>query len=599
MTMMYDELVDDLREKYLKVRKMLDEPRDKHPEGPDCETKNEAISILKEMKIKLENFSNNSHEYELKITSMLAIVLLNIGIILIDNEELKEAEENLMHCIEILKNYELEPECILIALSTLNQLGIIWFQWSEYEKAMAFVKKSESTYENFKCVKPTVEPIGMSQLFGIKNSDEPCPNHVLEKLHTLTLYYIAQIHGTSKDHEKAAFYCHMTLERQLEFDDLDYIDWALNAATLSQLFMERKNFPQARHHLAASSHILKLYENSLTDENNENDEVQSAKWEQFRHRYSDVARCWAKYGILLLSMSRDRLLELADNLDNEKPSVVNNDTKMIKDNSDIDLINNMSFKKLEEHIKPIAEQITDKYLLDFSDARLVFLNVQKWLDEAKKYYALNTHASDYVHIVQDMSQAYKYLAFFEGNEDNQAKMHKRRIDILEQVIGEINPRYYQSECRQIWIELAETFSAILEIKLDKLRATDDRPTPHALTKINQMCRSSIKYYQMFLDSLKPNESAPAVKEFSDEMLRPALLAYFHLGTLYNKLIMPDVNAQIDNVKKSIDAYNFFVEYCETHADAAEFMKIELSVCKDFAKLLPLKLSKLRRIVATP
>lgn len=590
------EIINNLREKYLKVRKLLDKPQENNTDGPDCETKNRAIDILKEMKIILEGLLNKSTEHDINIASMLAIVWLNIGIISIDNEQLKEAEETLMQCIEILKDHELESPCILPALGAFNELGIIWYQWSEFEKSKAFLVRAERFYKDYKALEPTIEPRGMSDMFGIDSSEEPSPQHVLEKLHTLTLYYIAQIYGVSKDHQNAALYFHMTLQRQLELADLDYIDWALNAATLSQCFMERKNFNQARHHLAAASHILKQYENSLYDDlgENDNDEIKAAKMEQFRHRGADVARCWAKYGILLLSMSRERLIDLTDNLDNEKPiNKVNTESQEITDFDEESLMN-LKFKKYEQEIELMAEQITDKYLLDFNDARKVFLNVQKWLDQAKKYYALETHASDYVHIVQDMSQNYKYLTFFEEDEDRQAKMHKRRIDLLENVIKELNPRYYQSECRQMWIELGETYSAILDIKLDKLRASDERATPHSLTKINHICKSAIKYYQSFLDSLKPTETAPAVQEFPEEMVRPGLFAYFHLGTLYNKIITPDKNCQLDNITKSIDAYNFFVEYCHAHADAAEFMKAELNVCKDLVKLLPLKLNKLRQ-----
>uniref|UniRef100_A0A6V7LLG8 KIF-binding protein n=1 Tax=Bracon brevicornis TaxID=1563983 RepID=A0A6V7LLG8_9HYME len=594
------ETLDEFREKYMKVRKLLDEPQDEsNPgQGPDIHTKNKATGILKELQNKLEDLINNSPESPKRLRSTLSIVYLNIGLICIDNEELKDGEENLMRCTEVLKGLELEPEGILPFLSCLNQLGIIWFQWSEFEKSKTFVERAEDSYKKYKEKEPFEEPIGMSEMFGIENPEEPPPNHVLEKLHTLTLYYLAQIFGVSKDHQKSALYCHMTLQRQLELTDLDYIDWALNAATLSQFFMERKHFTQALHHLAAASYIMQEYEESLKkSDEKDSEEVKAAKWEQFRHRSADVARCWAKYGILLMSMSRDRLIELADNVDNEKPTDVRNTDSEEPAGLDEEILENLKFKKLEDKIKSIEEQVTDKFLLDFSDARKVFLNVQKWLEEAKKYYALETHASDYVHIVQDISQSYRYLSFFEDDDDRQSKMHKRRIDVLEAVIKELNPRYYQAECRQIWIELGETYTAILDLKLDKLRAltaSDDRPTVHALNKINHLAKEGITYYQKFLDSLKEDESSPPVKEFPDELVRPALFAYFHIGTLYNKIVIPDKLAQLDNLKASIGAYKFLVDYCQHHADAAEFMKAELSVCKDLVNLLQLKINKVTR-----
>lgn len=250
---------------------------------------------------------------------------------------------------------------------------------------------------------------------------------------------------------------------------------------------------------------------------------------------------------------------------------------------------NLKFETIENEIEQqVTDLITDRYLLDFNDAKEVFLHVQKWLDDAKSYYTLENHASDYVQIVQDESQSYKYLAFFEENEDRQAKMHKRRINLLEDVVDELSESYYKSVCQQIWIELGEIYAEILDIKLDKIKET--RPVPRALIKINSLTKSAIKYYDKFLDSLKKHET----EKFSDEMVRPALYSYFHLGRLYNKFLTPDKQLQLDYAKKSLDAYTFLVNYCEKDTKAAEIMSGELSICKDFMQLLPMKINKLQK-----
>lgn len=595
------DFLDDLREKYIKVRKLLDSREDETVAGSEStlKRKNEAVDILKEMQIKLEDALNDESKRDDQLTVMLAIVWLDIGIVSIDNEELKAGEENLMRCGDALSGKEATPQGVLPALSALNQLGIVWFQWTEPTKAESFLNQAEEIYKKYKSSEKP-KPVAMASIFGVEDDKEPSPDEVLDKLHTLTLYYLAQIYGVTKDHHKSAVYCHMTLQRQLDHSDLDHIDWALNAATMSQFFMEKGGFTQARHHLSAASYILKIYEDTLGEppKEEDKDEVAASKWERFRHRSADVARCWAKYGILLMSTSRERLIALSENSESEKhtESANNADSELTAEKNEF--FEKMKFSSIEKDIESIANQVTDKHLLDFNDARAVFLNVQKWLDEAKKYYNFESHASDYVQIVSDISLAFKYLAFFEDNEERQAKMHKRRIDILESVVNELNPRYYQTECRQIWIELAETYSAILNIKLDKLRANDEeRPTPHALGKINNCAQSSIKYYQTFLDSLKETENSPAVTKFSDEMVRPAMFAFFHLGTLYNKIITPDKHAQLDNVKKSIEAYKFFVDYCESNEELAEFMKAELNVCKDLVNLLPLKMNKLIQAIS--
>jgi hypothetical protein len=78
-------------------------------------------------------------------------------------------------------------------------------------------------------------------------------------------------------------------------------------------------------------------------------------------------------------------------------------------------VEDLWFTSLELSI--YEDRITDKYVLIYEDARKVFLDAQEWLTKAKQYYTLDGNASDCVQIVQDLSQLYKYLAFFEEDEE--------------------------------------------------------------------------------------------------------------------------------------------------------------------------------------
>ncbi|KAL2727125.1 hypothetical protein V1478_007403 [Vespula squamosa] len=592
-----------ITEKFAEVRELLDEHRKSDLEREPYKLKYAAIDLLKEIELNLNNTINNEQEEKDKNVAMLllAITHLNRGILHADTEELKAAEEQFMKCIDLLRGRELEPEGVLPVLATLNQLGIIWSQWSQPAKAKAFLDRAEQIYKDFTDTKNSCcDPIDLISNFGIVDTKEGLSTkHVLEKIHTLTLYYLAQVYGALKNHHKSAVYCHITLRRQLEqnevIQDLDYIEWALNAATLSQYFMENEGFTQARHHLVAAYYILEKYENMMKEKKNETDsEVAAAEYERFKHRSADVARCWAKYGILLLSLSKQRLIQKA-----EKDETDSSDTRDSQLNSKSEKDSEKSFDDLKfdilmDDIKPFVNQITDTYLLDFNDARPVFLNIQKWLDQAKAYYTLDNHASDYVEIIQDISQAYKYLSFFEESEDRQAKMHKRRIDILEATVKELNPQYYKTACRQIWMELSETYSDILDIKLDRLRISEDKADPHALIKINHLAKSAIKNFQLFLDSLENNSTDARTVTFPHDLVQPALGAYFQMGRLYNKIITLDKSIQLQNTQNSINAYRFVIDYCETHPEAAEIMKQELNLCKEIVNLLPMKVNKLRQ-----
>ncbi|KOC65351.1 KIF1-binding protein like protein [Habropoda laboriosa] len=578
-------IVTNIQVEYEVLRKLMENTA--FTEDKRYRIKSMLISCmqLKEMQL-TDTLATTSEEENWSCIIGLAVVHMNLGIVYSKTDKIKLGEEHLMKCVNLLKDKELEPSAVLLVLGALNQLGPIWFQWNEPTKARDFLVQAEKIYNEFTSI-PGRVPFNMPHNFGIEGVNiKEHPREKLEKLNTFTLYYLAQVYKSLQDLGKSVMYCHMTLRSQLGHNyimqDLNHIDWALNAANLSKYFTDNDGFSQARHHLAAASYILQRYEDILKrrTENNEESEELAADWENFKHKSADIARCWAKYGIQLLYLSKQRFLQ-------DDESEQEND-ESDDDSPKSEILNNLKFNILKEKIEPIENQITDKYLLDFDDAKLVFLNLQKWLGEAKLYYTLENHASMYISIVQDISKGYKYLLFFEKHGDRQAKMHKRRIDMLENVIKEVNPQYYKAACRQIWIELAEAYSDILYIKLDRLLTDDIVPRQQLVPKINRLTKNSIKNYQAFLDSLKTRNSDSVIEQIPDEMLQTALSSYSHIGRLYNKLITFDKAVQQDNIQNSINAFKFVVDYCEKYPEAAEIMKVELKICKEFVNLLPMK-----------
>ncbi|XP_076181535.1 KIF-binding protein [Ptiloglossa arizonensis] len=571
--------------KWKDVRKLLDDHEKFSTPNEPYKLKYEAIEILKVMEKDLINHLTNAYNEEIEIC--LATVHSQLGTLYVDTEEIKAAEEQCMKCLKILKGKELKPEAVLPVVDSLNQLGVIWFRWNQPAKAKTFLEQAEQIYNDFTKIRNTSnDPINVVSLISNieETKNDETPNEEFKKVHTVTLCILAQVYRFLKDHYKCAIYCHMTLRRQLGqngiMQNTDYIEWALGAATLSQYFIEIDNFSQAKNHLAVASYILQKYEDVLKkkEKSNGQSEEIAAEWENFKYRSADVARCWAKYGIQLLVSSKQRLLK---DDETEQENNESNNKEPLKSKE----IEDLKFDIVEKEIEPIARQITDKYLLDFDDARLVFLNVQKWLDQAKLYYTLEDHASDHILIVQDISQAYKYLAFFEEHEDRQAKMHKKRTIILENIINKLNPQYYKSACRQIWFELGETYYTILDIKLDQQHSLNEKLTPQATAKINHLIKNAIKNFQSFLDSSGNRSSDSEIEPFPDSVLQVALISYFNLGRLYSKIITTDEIALSENTQKSINAYKFFINYCEKFPDAAYLMRIELSLCKELLQLI--------------
>lgn len=76
-------------------------------------------------------------------------------------------------------------------------------------------------------------------IWGRGESKETVVFSRFEKAYTHTLYYLAQVYQHLEMIEKAAQYCHTTLKRQLEYCGYYPVEWALNAATLSQYYLSK------------------------------------------------------------------------------------------------------------------------------------------------------------------------------------------------------------------------------------------------------------------------------------------------------------------------------------------------------------------------
>ncbi|KAK6636028.1 hypothetical protein RUM43_009680 [Polyplax serrata] len=563
------DVILDLREKYSKVRKLLEEDFKKDPEEEPYRSKYKAKAILLEMKDiivnKIDGMSNDNEQI-LPFKAMLPVIIYQVGLICVDTEEPAEGERQFKDCFDLIVDH-LDPRFVLVSIHVRNQLGILWSQRSQPNEARSWLEGSETTYKDFKHLGKV--PKHFHEHFEEESSDG---DKELEMVHTLTKFYLAQVYGVLKDLLKSAVYCHETLRRQLVYNEYDSIDWALNSATLSQFFMERILFRQARHHLAAASYVLDIYEDSLKGMAGTQEEI-DAKKEELRHRSSDVSRCWAKYGIFLLEHSKNSLSEPSEPPNPEK-------------NGDLEKLWFDSLNLVEYENK-----ITDTPVLLFEDARQVFLFTQKHLNSAKEYYSLENRASDHVQIVQDHSQLLRHLMAFEEDEIRQCKMLKKRIEILEVVLKELNPKYYLNVCRQLWFELGETYYDLMQLKFEKVKDAKDVPPPQVFKKINGLAESSTLNFNNFLDSVKDKKKEQLPETLPEDLVGPILIAHFYLGRLCYKYITQDKRKQIENTTRSYEAFKYIVEYCERNEKGREAIGEELNISKEMMSLLQIKITQ--------
>lgn len=307
------EILTDYKEIYEKAIKYVnEESKNDPPTNPyrsHYAAKDLLIQLNKELKnglasVLAEEADNGIDDFT--YTVLQAFVCRDLGRIHVFCEEISIGEKYLRDCIDLIKDKKMEPQAIIPYVGAMNELGIVYCNRDDHKKAHEALLEAEKAFKEF--VESKKAALAITDIFGTAEEIEPHKgDNELQSLYTLCSFYLAQVFGHLGELEKSAQYCHNTLRRQLEFKTYEPIDFSLNSATLSQYFIGQNMFKQARHHLAAATLIMAEYEATMLTPAELTEEQKKDIQETFKHRYADVARCWAKYGLVLLTSSKERL----------------------------------------------------------------------------------------------------------------------------------------------------------------------------------------------------------------------------------------------------------------------------------------------------
>ena len=434
---------------------------------------------------------------------------LHLALNYLATEELTRGEELLGTCIRGVEGLASKVKTASICVEAYNQLGIVWGNWGEHQKALEYLLKAKAVYESHIALPP---PVTFSQWLSGREESEQWREKAFEAQHTHTLFYLAQVFGHLNQAKQSALYCQQTLCRQVESQDYDALEWSVSCATLSQYYLNTGHYRQTRHCLAAATHVLQRF--CMEDTGLEGDGVR----EKITQAEGDVARCWTKYCISILQTSQDRL-EGGSSAPEGKQS--------------------FRFDCLE--VADLESEVTAELVESCEAAKNVFLFAQRKIEMSKQFYSLEELASGYVEVVQDQSLLYKLLACFETEVALKCRLHKRRIDLLTATLSELNPQHYLSACRQLTFELAEAHSEMASLKIVQ---ASDSPSVQAVGKINRLLHTGIAHFQSFVETFKEKPSGKLPAQMEPELLRPILSAQLSCGRLYTQIITPSKSDQV-------------------------------------------------------
>ena len=546
-----------------------------------------------------------------------------LGVLLIELEKLVENSNDTTHAIS---NYN--PIYFSLLLNSLNELVFVWSHRADYEKCIRLLSKIKELYDFYENLPKTEEFQPPFDIHEIIEYNDKLKNEkratVFESLYTHSLYYMAQVYGKAGKKDKSAYYCQLTLQRQIEFNNtsddyidniqpqtatigFDAIDWATHSAALSQFYVCQDDFSTSRHCLYCAEALLSyVHDNRLN--------YDKEYLDKFELQCNSIKRCWGKYGIELLKYSKELLL--TDSLD----------TKILKDECDKPPKFQFNFKSLksinnfDSYLADVESKfsITSNLILDYDQAKKLFIKIQKLLQESSEYFKLDGYVTDHCEIVHDISDLYMLLIFYEPNVENKSKLFKRRLDLLKPIVDEISEQYYLLLKRQFLFDCADIYQQMMDIKLEILQEQRDKLLKgdkevsvqnkklmtSIMTKINQLANNSIEYYSKFINTMKSMpDKIKLPDKFDAHNVRPLLLAHFYIGRLYSKIITNNNAEALGNTKKSFDFYSYMISYCEKHKDdndeeinVMEVMKTEYNVCKELITFMPVKMENLRKSI---
>ena len=562
------ETLKPLQLKYEEFQQFVRDAASDPPTEP-YKSKYAAFDRLHEINELLKTIQISDLEYQAHIEVIRCHILLNSGILKSEVDEPSTAEKLLEGCLQRCEELTDPRFTVYCRISAANQLGIIWFNRDDLEKARTNFESAFGIFSVFKEDKTnnnfwTLEDLFYPDRYQIRTYEDASIGMLL----THTYYYLAQVHGKLGNAKKAAEFCHTTLSRQLRYNEYEVLDWCGNAATLSQFYINQDNYQSARYHLAAARTVFRRHF-PRDKEGGEEERVQECE--------AHINRLSGKYGLFLLEYSQNqsvlsRVYQALENVENP----------------DDEAIENPEFDSLD--VTEEVSQVTDRKITDWDEAKKTFIWSQKNLTASQTFYSLEERCSDYVEISRDVSQLYKHLISWETDNDRASKMHRRRADLLEPLLEKLSESHYLLVIRQILFELGEIFSDLMELKTK--RWNEEPENPHHAKKVNLMVSKAISYFIRFLDTMKVEGRHP--DKYNEESVRPALLARFHLGRLSSKFVVDEnTEPQLRNTLTSFTRYKEILDYCDQHEEAKLSIDQEYEICQEMTRLLPLKIEQIK------
>nr|XP_012231241.1 PREDICTED: KIF1-binding protein homolog [Linepithema humile] len=418
------------------------------------------------------------------------------------------AKKFFLACLGVLEGKELDSKAILIVMNAYNEISFISLQQQKLEKHFKFLLRALNTYVKYTKNEYST-PIDVAITLGIgKDAKELDTKMALDNFYIETLKTLSTEYIYNPDNMVEFVNCmHNLLNNLIKEESIRqyYKDWAMTAADLSLYFIHHNRFTEARHYIATASYMItkanvetltKITETTINDR--DSNLLSNTLCTEYPYEYAKIVKLCGQYGIQLLHASKEKLLPSKENqscqVDNLECS---NSTKSEEKSAECLLFTNLK-KELKDEILFI--QISDKYLSNVSDLKIVFEQVLEWFNSAMKFFTMEKHVITHGEIILYISIAYKYFAGFEQHKDKRMIIYKKQIAFLYETVKKLPRKSYLNNIKRLmWLELGISHSALLDILGDGTTISDVKTDQELLLKLETNMRNCMDCFKLYLD----------------------------------------------------------------------------------------------------
>jgi len=243
--------------------------------------------------------------------------------------------------------------------------------------------------------------------------------------------------------------------------------------------------------------------------------------------------------------------------------------------------------------------------LSFEAARALFRMANHYQSRSLQFFVLDGWVTEHIRVLQELSQMYRTMLFWEQDLKRAAAMMTRRCRMLAPLLEVLNPKVYIAFWRQLSFEVAEVYQQLYDLKahgkLPESRGAsliddedDDLGSVKRAAQCNGLAQKSLKGYTTFIESYHEGGKIPAKVE--DDACRVYLTARLNRARLRTKVRGLAREEALEAHKLALREYEWILDYGRRHPEVATKPQIgmatELKLCEEMAGMLPSKLSRI-------